>query len=228
VLLEEVVEVHVAKDLLSPGRIPRRSFVLVVMSRMHDDVPDDLAPIGERLREERPALDPIAPDGVRQRAFRAATAPRRRSRRPSLAVALCLCFGIVLSSAGTGMAISGLSSTSETSVEAQYPGSEGVTGQGGTTPPPTLALAAEESRGGDDATPSTKVAGASGGSKPAQATPAQATPAQATQQLSAAEGNATLPFTGYAAIPVAGLGIALLLGGLVLRRRQSGPAGPAA
>jgi hypothetical protein len=222
-LLEEGVDVHGSKDLRGGGRIPRRSFVLVVMSRLNDDVPDDLAVLGERLRDERPELSPIALDGVRRQAFRRAEAPRRRSRRPSLAVALCLCFGIVLSSAGTGMAISGLSSTSDTAVEAQYPETPGVTGQGDVTTAPTLIDLAASTGGGSPpvtaaATPAAEVKGASGGSEPAQAV----------QQLSAAEGNATLPFTGYAAIPVAGLGIALLLGGLVLRRRQSGPDGPVA
>jgi hypothetical protein len=187
------------------------------MSRPPHDLPDDLAKLGALLREERPELSPIALDGVRQRALRGAVASRRRSRRPSLAVALCLCFGIVLSSAGTGMAISGLSSTSDTAVEAQYPESPGVTGQGEAPTTPTLIQLADTG-GGGDSTPAAEIAGASGGSEPAQAT----------QQLSAAEGNATLPFTGYAAIPVAGMGIALLLGGLVLRRRQTGSDGPTA
>jgi hypothetical protein len=182
------------------------------MSRMPEDLPADLAVIGDRLRDERPALDPLALDAVAQRAGRAAVTRRRRSRRPSLAVALCLCFGIVLSSAGTGMAISGLSSTTGTAAQAQYPGSEGVSGAG-TIETPSL---------GGTSTPATKqakiavVKAASGGSGPSQAT----------QQLSAAAGNATLPFTGYAAIPVAGAGLALLLGGLVLRRRAS-PGDPA-
>ena len=175
------------------------------MSRMPEDLPADLAVIGDRLRDERPALHPLALDGVQQRARRAAATPRRRSRRPSLAVALCLCFGIVLSSAGTGMAISGLSSTTGTAAQAQYPGSEGVSGAGTTTKAPTLGDPAPQPA----KSPVVKAA-AGGGSEPSQVT----------QQLSAAEDNATLPFTGYAAIPVAGAGVALLLGGVILRRRQ--------
>jgi hypothetical protein len=187
------------------------------MSRSHDDLPADLAPLGARLRAERPVLAPIALDAVHQRVARSA-ARRRRSRRPSLAVALCLCFGIVLSSTGTGMAISGLSSDSETAVQAQYPKDTTVAAQGeaASTPTPatptTAAASAAPTLAPTDAdlAPEAAVNASAGGTDAAQST----------QQLAAAAGDATLPFTGFAAIPVVGLGIVLLAGGLVLRRRQ--------
>jgi hypothetical protein len=188
------------------------------MSRSHDDLPADLAPVGVRLRAERPVLDPIALDSVLQRVARS-TARRRRSRRPSLAVALCLCFGIVLSSAGTGMAISGLSSGAETAVEAQYPKDPTVAAQGAAATTPAAAPA-EASAAPTLAPTDTDLAPQAIEQASSSTSSAGGDAAQATQQLAAAEGNATLPFTGFAAIPVVGLGILLLAGGLVLRRRQ--------
>jgi hypothetical protein len=176
------------------------------MSRAEEPLPADLDGLAARLRDERPSLDALALDHVAQGVRRRAGAPQRR-RRSSLAVALCLCFGIVLSTAGTGMAISGLSASGVTASGAQY-GS--VSAQGDTTTTPTL--------GGYTSTPpAASVKGQSTTTPTQQPTVAAA---QDTQQLSATQGNATLPFTGFAALPVIGLGLALLAAGLVVRRRQ--------
>jgi hypothetical protein len=50
--------------------------------------------------------------------------------------------------------------------------------------------------------------------------------AQPSRQVEAG-GGGQIPFTGYAAIPTLLIGIALLAMGLVLRRRQDGPAAQA-
>ncbi len=48
--------------------------------------------------------------------------------------------------------------------------------------------------------------------------PANATAVQSARQLSSGSGPAALPFTGYLVVPLLLLGMALLLGGLVIRR----------
>ena len=46
--------------------------------------------------------------------------------------------------------------------------------------------------------------------------------AQVPRQVAAASGEREIPFTGLAAIPVIGIGVALLVAGALLRRRTSG------
>ncbi len=57
--------------------------------------------------------------------------------------------------------------------------------------------------------------------EPVQNTAPQQTPAQAPQQVAAAQDNDSLPFTGFTAIPVLLLGVALLSSGVFLRRKTS-------
>jgi hypothetical protein len=60
--------------------------------------------------------------------------------------------------------------------------------------------------------------GSSGTSPAGGVAPAEASETQPTRQEAAAT-NSQLPFTGFAAIPVLLGGLALLTGGLILRRR---------
>jgi len=120
-----------------------------------------------------------------------------------LTILAMVAFGMLFSTAGAGLAVSGISSNNNASV-AQY---------GTPTPTPTP--------GGD-----TKAAEEEGGVLPAEETnnapeggvaPAEEE-TQPTRQVEATT-ESQLPFTGFAAIPVMLGGIALLTGGLVLRRR---------
>jgi hypothetical protein len=165
---------------------------------------DELQPIADRLRAERPELTALELDEISQR-VRARVAARKRPRsafmKSRLTILAMLVAGILLSTTGAGLAISGSSSRGDAGV-AQY---------GTPTPTSTPAgnvLGEEESGGGGTTnTPSTP-------STPS--TPTNET--QPAQQVEAGSGN-SLPFTGYAALPILIGGVALLGGGLVLRYR---------
>jgi hypothetical protein len=191
------------------------------MNARDHQLPDDLAGTAELLREARPVLASDDLDAVRRRVHGRAAA----RRRPNLAVALCLALGLIFSTAGSGLAISGLSS-SGSSVSAQYPDSQPpavaqppapVAPSEAPTPGPTPAPAAGEEPqvlGEQESEPAPTL----GGEEPA----AKAAPAVAAAQESVVrqvEATGDLPFTGFEAIPVLVAGIALLLVGGLLRRR---------
>lgn len=97
--------------------------------------------------------------------------------------------GILLSTTGAGLAVSGLSS--KDAATAQY---------GGGAPPAGDVLGEEESGGSSNS-----------------ATPTPVAAAQPAAQVEA--GDNSLPFTGFAALPILIGGVALLAGGMVLRYR---------
>ncbi|WP_028058889.1 hypothetical protein [Candidatus Solirubrobacter pratensis] len=163
------------------------------------------------LQEGRPQATEIELDTIKQRARRQAAdnSRRKQSMKSRLAIVAMVAFGMVFSTAGAGLAVSGITSSSDNASVAQY---------GTVTPTPT-PTATEE--GGVLPAEETNNA-PKGGTSPAEATPSGGvSPAEATQptrQIEATTGS-QLPFTGFAAIPVMLGGIALLTGGLVLRRR---------
>lgn len=116
-----------------------------------------------------------------------------------LLVTMMLVFGLVLSTAGAGLAVSG-SSDSGRAADVEYKQARGSAGTLGEVD----AVAPSED---SDAV----------GAAPASDEPT----AQAPRQV-AATGGDDLPFTGFAAIPVLLGGLALLATGLVLRRRTAG------
>jgi hypothetical protein len=150
------------------------------------------------LREGRPEATAVELDNIKQRVRRQAAEPSRRnqSMKSRLAILAMVAFGMLFSTAGAGLAVSGITSNSHNASIAQY-GTATPTSEGGVLP-------AEETNNAPDTTPA-------GGVSPAEAT-------QPTRQV-AATTTSQLPFTGFAAIPVMLGGIALLTGGLVLRRR---------
>jgi hypothetical protein len=172
----------------------------------HDDHLRDaeLGPVIDRLRAERPTASALELDSIAQRVHSRVARDARRSRRTEfmrsrLAIVGMLVFGMVLSTSGAGLAISGFAD-SESAAISQYGG--GVApeqdvndfdeGEGG-------IQGREDEGGGDDAVQPTRQA-------------------EAGVQSSGDDGD-QLPFTGFAAIPVLLGGIALLSAGLVLRRR---------
>jgi hypothetical protein len=120
-----------------------------------------------------------------------------------VAILAMLVTGMLFSTAGAGLALSG-SSHDNASIYQYGRATPSTSPSGGVLP-------AESGSGPSHAS--------SGGNAPAGGVaPATATTTQPTRQ-EAASTNSQLPFTGFAAIPVILGGLGLLTGGLVLRRR---------
>lgn len=158
-------------------------------------LPDDLLPVAEWLREERPSLDGLALDRAKTRARARAAATERRAvthgkgavLKSRIAITLILALGILMSLGGAGLAVSGLGESGD-AADVQYfndPGDPGDPGRTTTLSDPgdsgDVQPAAQQSSGDDD----------------------------------------KLPFTGFAAIPVLIGGLGLLCSGFVLRRRSA-------
>ncbi|MDX6718118.1 MAG: hypothetical protein QOJ63_372 [Solirubrobacteraceae bacterium] len=184
----------------------------------HDD---DLENLGQQLRAA--ASDPSEAQLARVRRRALGSAERRASRaRPGVLIAL-LTAGILTTSAGATMAVSGISSRQDASV-AQYGGGvvpangtvSGVSGGSGAAEAPG-GSGAGEAPGGSDTVGG--VTTGSGGPAPAAATLADTpTSAAAPNAEQPVLDSGSLPFTGYAGIAALLLGLGLLGAGLVLRR----------
>jgi hypothetical protein len=166
------------------------------------DHDDDLRRVADRLRTGRPQLTALELDEISQR-VRARAAARRRPRsafmKSRLTILAMLVVGMLLCTTGAGLAVSGLSHSSR-AAQVEYGDNPGSS----PTPEGNVLGEEESGGGGNSSTPS----------------PAAAQPARQTE--SASNGSDTLPFTGYAAIPVLLGGVVLLGGGLVLRYRTRG------
>ena len=183
----------------------------------HNDSQDELQPVVDVLRASRPEMSAIELDAVKQRVHaRVARQPGRRARsadlmKSRLAILATLVVGMLLSTTGASLAISGFASSNDKASVAQYgpgtdKGGQGVLGEEeNSSPSPGGGTQGEENNGGGG-----------GGVQPAR------------QVEAGAQGNGgeeQLPFTGFAAIPILLGGVALLATGLVLRRRAGdGPA----
>lgn len=179
---------------------------------LHDDERFDS--IETRLEAERPRLDAHELDRLSLRVRARGTRSLQTKGEPMrsrFAITAMLVLGLMLSTTGVGLAISG-SSGSGSAGNAQYPTTP-------TTPVSPPAGGNEQGGGGGG------VLGGAEESAPPKAdnAPAQeSTPppaVQATRQLTTESGSDELPFTGFAVIPILVAGVALLLGGLFLRRR---------
>jgi hypothetical protein len=201
------------------------------MSNEPDDLPPDLLDVAHALTEHRARMSGPQLARVRERAAgsgsRTAAAPRGGFMRSRIAITALLATGALMSSTGAAIGVTALSTTGDAS-QAQY----GPVETTATQPAPTGSVAATGGTlaGGDEgATPSSGVKGARDESTPTAAAPAAEAPtaeaqpaeAQPARQLESSSAD-TLPFTGYAAVPLLLVGLALLVSGLVLRRGTDG------
>ena len=184
----------------------------------HDPLPDDLLDVAQTLERQRPRLDGIELDELKRRTMRASrtTAPSTHKgpfMRTRLAIMTLLASGLILSGGGTAIGITALSATDDASL-AQY---------GKPSSGPGQVLGETESGGSDEADDSAPgVAGGGDGAGGVLGTTAQGgEDVQAARQVGTAPASGSLPFTGFAAIPVLLMGLALLTAGLVLRRRSA-------
>jgi hypothetical protein len=175
----------------------------------YDDLQPDLQPVIDQLRANRPEATALELDAIKQRVRARSSQPARRrtTRRAQLmksrmVILSMLVFGMLLSTAGAGLAISGEASNA------------GVAQYGPTSKPPPSNDVLGDQDSGSGTAPSANNGG--GGNKPANAVqPARQVEAGTTT------GSNNLPFTGFAAVPILLGGIVLLSAGLVLRRRTS-------
>ena len=172
----------------------------------HDDHLRDaeFGPVIDRLRAERPSASALELDTIKQRvrsrvARDTRGSGRTQSMRSRLAILGMLVLGMVLSTGGAGLAVSGFANPKGNAAQTQYGG-----GGGGGSQPEEEVLGEEGTGGGG------------GGTQPEEVQPER----QAELGVQNTGGE-QLPFTGFAAIPVLLGGVALLGGGLVLRRRAN-------
>jgi len=131
-----------------------------------------------------------------------------------------LVFGMLLSTAGAGLAVTGLSGNPSAS-SAQYPGTPTPTPSTSSTPSGGGVLGEQdEGPGQNNVSPAENSGG--GGTSPAESA-GGANGTQPSRQVEAGAGTSgsSLPFTGFAAIPILFGGLVLLGGGLVLRSRAA-------
>jgi hypothetical protein len=178
----------------------------------HDDYLHDaeLGPVIDRLQSERPTASALEFDLIKQRVRGRVTRNARRSRRTEfmrsrLAILGMLVLGMVLSTGGAGLAVSGFASQTGNASQAEY-------GTVTATPTEEGAVLGEDESGGPAA-----------GTEDNNGSPTGGTTQPTRQVESGAQGNGggQLPFTGFAAIPILLGGVALLATGLVMRRRTA-------
>jgi hypothetical protein len=130
-----------------------------------------------------------------------------------LVILTMLVFGMLLSTAGAGLAITGIAGSDNAST-AQYPPQRTDTpGPGGGG-----VLGDQDEGAGENVSPVDEEGG--GGTNPSDE---ESGDTQPSRQVEAGQGtdSGELPFTGFAAIPILFGGLVLLGGGLVLRSRAS-------
>src|SRR3954466_15890730 len=110
-------------------------------NHLHDT---EFGPVIDRLQAERPTASALELDLIKQRVRERGTRNARRSRRTEfmrsrIAILGMLVLGMVLSTGGAGLAVSGFASQNQNAAESQYgtatptpsgtPGGQGVLGE---------------------------------------------------------------------------------------------------
>jgi hypothetical protein len=194
---------------------------------------DDLQSVIDQLRAHRPEASALELDTIKQRVRARASHPaRRRTRRAQLmksrlVILTMLVFGMLLSTAGAGLAVSGLSGNNSAS-KAAYPSTTpsatpsstpSSTPTGSTSPSGGGGVLGDQDQGaGQNVSPEEN---GGGGNAPGENNGGGGNGVQPSRQVEAgaSTNGSSLPFTGFAAIPILFGGLVLLGGGLVLRSR---------
>jgi hypothetical protein len=173
--------------------------------------PAELQDLEARLRTERPTASALDLDRIKLQAIRQVerSRPSLYARKKGtfmksrLALTMLLVAGFMLSTTGATLAISGSSGTGNAS-ESQYVsphnehgGNHGVKGA--------------NEKGGNKT-----LNGPNGGNQPVEV---ETAPAPVEQQAVVSNGS-SLPFTGFVAIPLLIIGLALIVGGGVMRLKS--------
>jgi hypothetical protein len=187
----------------------------------YDDLQPDLQPVIDMLEANRPQATALELDAVKQRVRSRVSRPaRRRTRRAQLmksrlVILTMLVLGMCFSTAGAGLAITGLAGNNNASVAA-YPGARVTPQGGGGGGGGGGGVLGEEDQGaGNNVSPEES----GGGTNPSES--GGGTQPSRQVEAGAETGGNELPFTGFAAIPILFGGLVLLGSGLVLRRRSA-------
>jgi hypothetical protein len=188
-------------------------------------LPSDLARLAQRLREDRPQLSPLELDRLEQRVRERVVRGSHRKdpfMRARLAILMMLILGVFLTVGGGALAVTGISGSGSAAI-AQY-GDDDDDGKGDDDDDDD-----DDDDGDDDdqitVLPSPQGAPPAPGAQPEREVlgeeeprpaPSPEVATQAPRQVG--QVGQQLPFTGYAAIPILLLGIALLVAGLLSRR----------
>jgi hypothetical protein len=200
--------------------------------------PAELKATEDALRAERHQASPLELDRIKLQAIRQAERPRTSLKakkgtfmKSRLALTCLLVAGFMLSTTGATLAISG-SSSSGSAASNQYvpPGTEGEH-NGGNHPEHGVKGAHENSgkcvegggnggaNGGNGGNGGAGNGGGNGCNEPSNtlepAPEVEVAPAAAEQTAVVSSGS-SLPFTGFVAIPLLVIGLALIVGGAVL------------
>lgn len=191
------------------------------MSDFRDPLPPDLADLGERLRRDRPELAPLELDRIKVNVMRrASAAPKGGFMRARLTILGFLVVGILMMGTGGALAVSGFSGSSAATAEYGPGGVKGVqaTGTLGSNSAPCTETGTNGSTTGSNGSTNGSSTNCTppSGTAPTGTAPSTAAPSPAAQ---VASNGSSLPFTGYAAIPVLVIGVALLGTGAIMRRR---------
>ncbi len=192
-------------------------------------VPEDLQGMDATLRELRPELSEDRVRSIGARARNRARVSAERSThlkeptlRSRLAIITTLVLGFAFSGAGVGLAVTGVDSQSTTPADQQYDRPANNTAS------PTLAPGTDTDDATDEGTNEVEDQseqggnpGVAGDSDEGGDAVAGVDDTQETRQLATESGGEELPFTGFAAIPVLLMGLALLSAGFLMRRRSS-------
>jgi hypothetical protein len=178
------------------------------MRRSSQDIPGELDDVVRRLQAHRAELTPLELDRIKlESRTRAAGRPRFTNQRENTqvmrtktSILAVLVSGIVMSGGGVALGVSGIAGSDNASQSQYQVKPIGAHAQG-----PTVLGASATSPAGNSAAAPASTQGAA--------------VAQPTAQRSLGSGSG-LPFTGYAAIPVLLIGLALLGSGVVMRRRS--------